>query len=1578
MAIITGTPNHDKKLGTAQADTLTGLDGNDTLAGQSGNDILKGDNGADSLDGGTGNDQLSGGTGNDVLLGGSGNDSLNGAEDSDTLDGGAGADTLDGGTGADNMTGGDGNDLYFVDNIGDRVIETAAQKSTDSVLSTIRYVLPDFVEHLQLLGDSALSGTGNALKNRITGNAADNLLLGMDGQDTLSGSDGADTLDGGSGADSLVGGSGDDTYLIGNTEDKIVETADGGDSDRIVSSISYSLIRHIETLTLTGTANLQGEGNDAANLLEGNSGANNLSGGAGDDTLPGHDGNDTLAGGSGDDQLQGGTGDDTAFYSNPLEGYQLSFDDESQEWTVTDIDPGNGDEGTDSLTGIERAQFADQTLNLSAKPTLTAADVTQAEGTGSTDTSLKFTLSLSEASALPVSVDYTLQAGAAEAGTDFTASNGTLTFAPGVTRQTLSVPVKADNVDETDETFSLNLGNAVGASLTKTQATATLRDDDTAVLTAVGVSFTEGDSGSSNATVTVSLSTPSSQTVTVDYATQDGTAKTGLDYTATAGSLRFAPGITRQDILIPILGEQVDEADEIFTLILSRAENARLDAAASRIVLTLSDNDPTPTLSLTPVTIDEGQNGTGIATLTALLSNPSAQVITLDYATLDETALAGSDYQAASGTLRFAPGETSKTLTLSVLGDSLNEADKTFGLLFSNPQNVVVDASTGKAAVTIKNDDAQPSLAISPLTLTEGNTGTTLATLEVSLSAVSGQTVSVAYTTANGTANAGIDYTATSGTLSFAPGTTRQTITLPILGETLYEPDETFNLNLSNPQNAGLNPDRSAALITLANDDAIPALSLTSIQINEDGGNGKAVLAVNLSAASGVAVSVDYTTADGTALAGKDYTAQTGTITFAAGEIVKTFSIPIISDTLNEIDENFSVSLANARNANLNAAGQTATVLIRNDDPQPVVSVVAASINEGQSGSNMLNTTVNLSVASGQPVTVAYATTDGTATSGTDYTAQTGTLVFNPGETSKTISIPISGDTLNEADETFTLALTNPQNASLTAPADKVTLTIKNDDATPVLSIADTRVTEGSSGTTQASVTVSLSAASGQVVTARYATADATAKAAGDYTSQTGTVRFAAGETSQTLTIPVTADSEVETDETFTVNLTAPQNASISPTGSKATVTISNDDIALPTLSLADNETTEGNSGSHDLQLTATLSTAFDRVVTVNYTTVDDTATAGDDYTAQSGTLTFAPGTTRQSLSIPVAGDSVQESSETFRLVFSNPQNLTVNGPSMVYITNDDLDGVTFEGFDGGGSEGNDDIPGSVRNDRLIGLAGDDTLNGEVGRDLLLGGPGADTLYGGNDEADDWIDGGTGNDVLNAYKDGKRESWVAQPVLGNDTLLGGAGDDRIYHRTTSGGYKHLIEGGDGNDTIYGSTASDDYGYNYAFGDDTLRGGNGDDVIGIGGYMVVLTDYDDYYTPYFSESGNDLIEGGAGRDTLYGGYGDDTFVFKTGDSGVGTGNRDRIMDFNVDATGEVLDLHEVSPSGSTLTFQKMAAFTAANQVRYTLDSANKLTIVQINLDPNLNTAEMEIELVGFIPLNASEFLLTPAV
>ncbi|MGE5564190.1 MAG: hypothetical protein ACM3ZV_12930 [Bacillota bacterium] len=355
------TSGPDTINGTVHADTINGLAGDDIIHGLGGNDILNGGAGNDTLDGGAGVDmanyatagagvtvslaisgaQNTGGSGMDTLTaienlvgsnyadtltgdagansisGGSGNDNIKGGDGNDTLSGGAGADILNGQAGDDVMAGGSGNDTYGVDSASD-VINEDAGAGTDTVNATASYTLSANVENLTLFGTANLDGTGNALNNVITGNTGANHLSGMDGNDTLKGGGGADTLDGGvgndvldgqAGADTMSGGVGNDTYGVDNVGDTIIENAGEG-IDTINSTISWTLGANIESLTLVGTANIDGTGNELNNVLTGNAGDNHLTALAGDDLLNGNGGNDTLDGGIGNDRVNGGAGSD--------------------------------------------------------------------------------------------------------------------------------------------------------------------------------------------------------------------------------------------------------------------------------------------------------------------------------------------------------------------------------------------------------------------------------------------------------------------------------------------------------------------------------------------------------------------------------------------------------------------------------------------------------------------------------------------------------------------------------------------------------------------------------------------------------------------------------------------------------------------------------------------------------------------------------------------------------------------------------------------------------------------------------------------------------------------------------------------------------------------------------------------------------------------------------------------------------------------------------------------------------------------------------------------------------------------
>jgi len=683
-------------------------------------------------------------------------------------------------------------------------------------------------------------------------------------------------------------------------------------------------------------------------------------------------------------------------------------------------------------------------------PSLSVSNASVTEGDDGTS-NLNFTVSLSAQASNNVTVAYATSDGTATAGSDYTTSSGTLTISAGSTSGTVIVSVTGDTDVENNETLTLTLSNPNGASLRTATATGTINNDDSETslptINITSANVTEGDSGTSNLSFTVSLSTQASSDVMVDYATSNGTATAGIDYTATNGTLTISAGSTSNTVTVSVTGDTDVENNETLTLTLSNPNGASLGSALATGTITNDDAvTSSSTISIAAVSVTEGDSATSDLTFTISLSTQASSNVTVGYATSNGTATAGIDYTAINGTLTIQAGNTSGSVTVSIIGDTDVESDETFTLTLSNPNGASL--GTAIAIGTINNDDSAvlPTISLTDGSVTEGDSGTSDLTFTISLSAQASSDVTVGYATSNGTAMAGSDYTAINGTLTIPAGNTSGTVTVSITGDTDVESDETFTLTLSNPSGASLGT--ATAIGTINNDDSavLPSISLTDGSVTEgDIGTSNFIFTISLSAQSSNDVTVDYATSDSTAMAGSDYTTSNGTLTIPAGNTSGSVTVSIIGDTDVENDETFTLTLSNPNGASLGTA--TATGTINDDDSAatllPTVNISDASVTEGDTD---LSFTVSLSAQSSNDVTVDYATSDGTAIAGSDYTAINDTLTIPAGSTSGTVTVRVTGDTDVESNETLTLTLNNANGVILGTMI--ATGTINDDDST--------------------------------------------------------------------------------------------------------------------------------------------------------------------------------------------------------------------------------------------------------------------------------------------------------------------------------------------------------------------------------------------------------------------------------------------------------------------------------------------------------------------------------------------------
>jgi Ca2+-binding RTX toxin-like protein len=574
----------------------------------------------------------------------------------------------------------------------------------------------------------------------IMGSAANDVIVGSVGPDVITGGFGSDTICGGEGDDTISGGPSD--FGVYRTEDPLGATEifyriyfDGG-SDTIVpgggddiaygdqaspfdpdfevrgpdiDTVGYDDATAGVTVDLAaGTASGSGSdvlvgfdnvrGSEHDDVLLGNDNANELVGFTGNDYLDGRGGDDLLRSGLDDDTLIGGTGDDDlrGVDGNDVLSGMAGNDKLNGGLNTADGSPGDDlcvqGSGTGTPVNCERTVMPITPLDVSFTEPLTGQAVANVVVSipAPTDAAIKFTAKTTNGTAL--------------SGSDYVAlAAKVFTIPAGATSVQVPVTVKGDALDEPNETFNLVLSSPVGATLSKTTAVATIIDtDDPPGFSVADATVVEGN-GTKTVLAAVTLPAALKTSASVKLATTPTGTATAADYVAKAPTtVTFLAGQVRKTVAITIKGDTVIEPNETFGLVLSNPVGAAI--ADGTGVVTIVDDDTTPVLSVQPVATIEGNSGTRLATFTLRLDRPSGKTVSVKYQTVNGTATAGTDYTAKALTIvSFTPGQTTKTVTVTIRGDLVKEPNETYTLQLSAPVNVTLAAT--QVTGTITNDD---------------------------------------------------------------------------------------------------------------------------------------------------------------------------------------------------------------------------------------------------------------------------------------------------------------------------------------------------------------------------------------------------------------------------------------------------------------------------------------------------------------------------------------------------------------------------------------------------------------------------------------------------------------------------------------------------------------------------------------------------------------------------------------------------------------------------------------------------------------------------------------------------------
>lgn len=634
----------------------------------------------------------------------------------------------------------------------------------------------------------------------------------------------------------------------------------------------------------------------------------------------------------------------------------------------------------------------------------------------------------------------------ADPGTQFIATNTDQRFAGGT-----------DVFSDANATFAIIPGSSsfqllVGTTTATSVRLATSATTSTFAFTSGTFSVSEN---AGTASVSVARSGKLSGTVSVAYATANGSALAGTDYTVTSGTLTFNPNVTSQLIPIPIADIPLFQGDRSFTVALSNpSAEGELGSPSTTTVTILDDEAPQRGTIKLSATAYSGIEDAGPIDVTIERVGGTDGPVSITIDTANNGAVAGSDYTAISGTVvSFANGDAGpKIVSIPISADPVFETDETFTVTLSNPTGGAALGSPSSATVTILNDDSPPSAGAIAFSATgfSGSEDGGFITISAVRTSGSAGAVSAEFTTSNGTAVDGVHYLASTGTFTWENGEDgAKSLTIPVIDNNDDEPDRDFTVSLSTPTGGAVLVEPASATVSIIDDDIAGAFSFNPTLSSVEEGQVTELVIERTGGTDGN-VSLTVNTVDGSAIAGTDYVGIVGqVVNFPNGVTSGTVSVSTTDDAVFKGNRTFTATLSAPSNGATIGVNSTHTVTITdNEVPSPGTIRFARdefNVREG----NPAKLRVNRVGGTDLDVTVDYQVQSGTAISGLDFPATAGTLTFLQGESVKFIEVPTNDDSEVEKTERFTVILANPGNGATLGKITKARVNLLDNDKTP-------------------------------------------------------------------------------------------------------------------------------------------------------------------------------------------------------------------------------------------------------------------------------------------------------------------------------------------------------------------------------------------------------------------------------------------------------------------------------------------------------------------------------------------------